>query len=143
MKNKIILVLIAMLSMTLAAQQYSSKLPANIFSFINQTYPNCRIAEWEWEDDKNVYEVEIVHNGIEKDLYFNTQGQWQSTKFDIRKKQLPAKVREIISSSTYTFYLIEDIEQIETPDKTIYKVEMEKILSDYEVTLFFDENGEI
>ncbi len=114
-----------------------------ISKYIAEKYPNSRIIEFEWENDKNMYEVELIHDSKEKDIYFDSKARWQSTKYDINKKDLPQNIINIVTSSQYNMYRIDDIEVIETPENKIYKIELEKFLSDYELTLFIDENGNI
>ena len=53
-------------------------------NFINEKYPNARIMEVDVEDDRNDWdfgytEVDIIHNGIPKDVLFNQTGNWYST----------------------------------------------------------------
>ena len=49
-------------------------------NFINEKYPNARILEVDVEDDRNDWdfgytEVDIIHNGISKDVLFNQTGK--------------------------------------------------------------------
>ena len=42
----------------------------------------------EFDQEKNGFEVDILHNNIYKDVYFNTENQWISTEWDITKDQV-------------------------------------------------------
>lgn len=66
-------------------------------NFINEKYPNARIMEVDVEDDRNDWdfgytEVDIIHNGIPKDVLFNQTGNWYSTSWEIRQNELPEAV---------------------------------------------------
>ncbi len=71
-------------------------------NFINEKYPNARIMEVDVEDDRNDWdfgftEVDIIHNGISKDVLFNQTGNWYSTSWEIRQNELPEAVNNTIS----------------------------------------------
>ena len=90
---------------------------------------------------KNGFEVDILHNNIYKDVYFNTENQWISTEWDITKDQVPAIVMNALQASEYKNYTIDDIDLIEKPEGTFYVFDLEQGDNDVKVT--FDSEGNI
>jgi len=103
-------------------------------------YKNAVIIETE-KENQNI-KVEIIHQHKEKDLIFNSQGVWQSTKYDISKSELPNKIKTALKNSQYSSYRIDDIEVIETPTKSIYEIDLDKIFGD-DITIYVTFDGEI
>ena len=56
-------------------------IPQAISDAINEMYPGATMLEFDQE--KNGFEVDILHNNIYKDVYFNTENQWISTEWEI------------------------------------------------------------
>ena len=77
------------------------------------------------EFDDGEFEVEIVHEGRGKDVYFSKDYNWLRTEWDVRKKELPAAVLAQLNTS-YPSWEIDDAEYVETPSGDWYKIELEK-----------------
>lgn len=114
-------------------------IPKAITDSINKMYAGATILEFDQE--KNGFEVDILHNNIYKDVYFNTENQWISTEWDITKDQVPAIVMNALQASEYKNYTIDDIDLIEKPEGTFYVFDLEQGDNDVEVT--FDSEGNI
>lgn len=114
-------------------------IPQAITDSINKMYAGATILEFDQE--KNGFEVDILHNNIYKDVYFNTENQWISTEWDITKDQVPAIVMNALQASEYKNYTIDDIDLIEKPEGTFYVFDLEQGDNDVEVT--FDSEGYI
>lgn len=114
-------------------------IPQAITDSINKMYAGATILEFDQE--KNGFEVDILHNNIYKDVYFNTENQWISTEWDITKDQVPAIVMNALQASEYKNYTIDDIDLIEKPEGTFYVFDLEQGDNDVEVT--FDSEGNI
>lgn len=114
-------------------------IPQAITDSINKMYAGATILEFDQE--KNGFEVDILHNNIYKDVYFNTENQWVSTEWDITKDQVPAIVMNALQASEYKNYTIDDIDLIEKPEGTFYVFDLEQGDNDVEVT--FDSEGNI
>ena len=114
-------------------------IPQAITDSINKMYAGATILEFDQE--KNGFEVDILHNNIYKDVYFNTENQWISTEWDITKDQVPAIVMNALQASEYKNYTIDDIDLIEKPEGTFYVFDLEQGNNDVEVT--FDSEGNI
>lgn len=110
-----------------------------IRKFIAEKYPNAVVRDAEYDD--GLLEVEIRHDGKEKEVYFNGAKAWVRTEWDIRRSELPAAVIAAIAASQYAAYAIEDITYVETPDGACYRIELEQ--GDREVKIRMDASGRI
>ena len=115
-------------------------------NFINEKYPNARIMEVDVEDDRNDWdfgftEVDIIHNGIPKDVLFNQTGNWYSTSWEIRQNELPEAVNNTLNNQ-YGEYRFDEAEYIEKADGSIYyRIELEK--GDVDKVVNIGENGTV
>ncbi len=147
MKKRIIMLSAVMLStLTVASASYSEDPTTieKIRGYVSEKYPKCVITEVEVNNNHSAsnIEVEFVHNSKEKEAIFDMAGNWQSTKYDILKSELPNAVSTALSKSQYSDYSIDDIDVLETPDAVLYEIELEKWFSD-DVTIFIDNDGKI
>lgn len=108
-------------------------IPQAITDAINEMYVGATIVEFDQE--KTGFEVDILHNGIYKDVYFNSNNEWVSTEWDITEDKVPAIVMDALKTSEYKNYRIDDIDQIEKPAGTFYLFELEQGDNDVEVTI--------
>lgn len=115
------------------------EMPKTINDIITEMYPGATILDFDTEF--NGYEVDIRHNNIYKDVYFDTKNAWVRTEWDIRVSDVPTIVIAAFNASDYKDYRIEDAEQIERPDGTFYKLELEQ--RDNEFDMIISAQGEI
>lgn len=115
-------------------------IPQAITDAINEMYAGATIVDFDQE--KNGFEVDILHNSIYKDVYFNAANEWISTEWDITEDKVPAIVMNALKASDYKNYQIEDIDQIEKPAGTFYLFELEQGDNDVEVTISAEGNIE-
>lgn len=113
--------------------------PAAIRDFILQQYPGARILEYDYDD--GMLEVEIYHGNREKEVYFNGAGAWVSTRWDLRRSELPEAVMAAVADSGYASYRVDDIEYVRTPSVGYYLVELER--GEREVSLRISADGVI
>ncbi len=109
-------------------------------SFIQEKYPGATIREYDYDDD-GLIEVEIIHDGHEKDVYFNGAGGWVMTRWEVWQKEVPAAVTNAYGTK-YPGYCPDEIEYVETPSGNYYLVELEGS-GDSELTLRIDADGNI
>ena len=109
-----------------------------IKEFITQKYAGARIIESDME--KGMTEVDIFHEGREKDVYFNGAQDWVRTEWGVRVNELPAAVLDVIRK-TYADYRIDDADYVETRTESYYLVELER--GESEVNLRILPNGTI
>ena len=114
-------------------------LDGDIAALIEQMYPGARIQERDWDD--GYLEVEIWHDGREKDVYFNGAGEWVWTEWDVRYSELPEAVKSVLTSG-YGDYEVDDVTYVETPSGEYYLIELEG-RGDRELHLRIDASGNI
>lgn len=116
----------------------SSNVPVedDIQSFIDQKYPGAVILEKDY--DHGYLEIDILHDGIEKEVKFNGQNQWISTEWEVR--QLPEAVKNAVIAEGYTLD-DDEFDYVETADSAWYEVEVRKGRD--ELKLYISPAGEI
>ena len=82
-----------------------------VIEYIDSRYEGARIRGSEYEEN-GLLEVEIVHEGKVKDVYFNSQNEWVYTSWDVRVKDLPQAVTSAVAGA-YPGYRIDDADFIE------------------------------
>lgn len=107
---------------------------SSIQDFINEQYPGATITDKDYDD--GLTEIEIKHDGIEKDVYFNGKNEWVRTEFEIAYNKLPEAVKNFITSN-YREYESE-ADAVETPKETWYEIEVEKNGDEYNVLITKD-----
>lgn len=115
-------------------------IPQAITDAIDEMYAGATVVDFDKE--KNGFEVDILHNSVYKDVYFNAANEWISTEWDITEDKVPAIVMNALKASDYKNYRIEDIDQIEKPAGTFYLFELEQGDNDVEVTISAEGNIE-
>lgn len=97
---------------------------SDIEAFIAERYPGATIIEK--DNDDGYIEVEILHDGLEKEVVFNGRNEWIRTEWEIHRNQLPAEVIEVIEKAGYSSrHIDDDIDVIETDAGLKYEVEIE------------------
>lgn len=112
----------------------------SIEEFIAARYPGAVILEK--DNDDGYLEVDIRHEGVEKELLFNGAGAWVRSSWDVRVAALPVAVTDAVRGSSYADYRIDGADYVETPDGAWYEVELEGS-RDREVTLRITAEGSI
>ena len=107
--------------------------PQTITDAINEMYPGATILEF--DSEKTGFEVDILHNNIYKDVYFNTGNEWLYTEWDIKEVNLPAIIMNAYKASEYKDYRINDIDVIENPTGISYVLELEKGNDEVKMTI--------
>lgn len=107
--------------------------PQAITDAINEMYPGATILEF--DSEKTGFEVDILHNNIYKDVYFNTGNEWLYTEWDIKEVNLPDIIMNAYKASDYKDYRIDDIDVIENPAGISYVLELEKGNDEVKMTI--------
>ncbi len=96
-----------------------------IGEFIASRYPGAVIREF--DEDDGYIEVEILHNGMEKEVIFNARLQWVRTTWEIgHASLLPAFVLEALEREGFPLHAIDnDSEAVETEEGVFYFVELD------------------
>ena len=110
---------------------------SGIDNVLETKYPGYRITDREHDD--GVIEIEIRHDGRDKEVYFTRDEAWIYTNYDIRSSALPEAVKSTLNSKFgENSYWDEDSECYETPQGTFYEVEVYD-----EIDVLLNESGEI
>ncbi len=118
-----------------------SELPMQTKSFVETAYPSARIVDIEVEH--GIIEMEIIDNGVERELYFTLDGEWLRTTTDILRADLPQAVLTAVAGTEYASWTIDDIDWVQTPSGEWYLLELDKPKSNREVNLKITATGEI
>ena len=89
------------------------------------------------EYDDGEIEVEIIHNGRGKDVYFSRNNEWLRTEWDVRKGELPAAILTQVNAA-YPSWKIDDAEFMETPSGEWVVIELEKGESEVKIRITAD-----
>ena len=109
-----------------------NRTPAEIQSFIESNYPGARIVDFDRE--RNGYEIDIIHDGKSKDLWFDTQYNWIQTATDMTRN-IPADIRRAVEAH-HPGKRIDDCDLIETAQgETYYLIDLDNYGMDLIVTL--------
>lgn len=100
------------------------ELSSTVTSFIETNYPGAVIAETEWTAN-GLIEVDVVQDGVRKDIYFTKNSEWVLTEWDVTGSSLPQSVKDAVAS-VYPEYLIDDVDYIQQPTGDSYKINIEK-----------------
>ena len=92
------------------------------------------------------FEVDIIHDGVAKEVLFDNSGNWLSSSWEISLDTLPEVVKTAIRqeiNDKYVGYETDDEpELVETPDGNYYRIELEAE-DDREVILKIREDGSL
>ena len=106
-------------------------------NLVQELYPGATILEVDNEGPAT--EIDILHEGIHKEVLVNAGGQWAQTEWEIRTNQVPQAVMAALQASAYADYRIDDVDIIETPDGLFYEFELEQ--GNQEVKVRFSADG--
>lgn len=115
------------------------EVPKAIQSMLTLKYPGATVLDFDKE--KNGAEVDIQDKGIRKEVLFNTNNEWISTKWEIRPDDVPVIVIDNLASSAYNQYIVKEIDAIEKPAGMFYLFELKQ--DNNEVKLTFDAEGQL
>ena len=110
-----------------------------VLEFIDSRYQGAKLRSSEFESN-GLLEVEILHEGKVKDLYFDSQSKWVYTSWDVRQNELPQVVKSAVAEA-YPDYRIDDIDFIERETIEYYAVELDK--GKLSIMVYVSPEGEI
>lgn len=109
-------------------------MPESARQFIRQKYPRANVIEVDQE--KGLLKIEIIDGRVKKDVVFNHQNVWVVTTWEVRQSEVPANVMNVLKTSAYANYRIDDIDYEERADGTnVYIFEMEQGNKEVYVTI--------
>ena len=137
--KKLVLPLLMIFALISCNEYVGMPLNANIKAFIDEHYSGARILSAEYEDN-GLYEVEIRHKSVIKDVYFDYKNEWVYTTWDVRPAEVSATVKAVIERE-YPGYRIDNADYIQRSSGDYYVLELEKGGFEADVTITVD--GEI
>lgn len=111
----------------------------SVTAFIETEYPGAAIRKSEY-DENGLYEVEIVHQNVVKEVYFNASAEWVYSEWDVAVPALPVQVRSG-AAELYPDYRIDDADFVETPSLQFYKLNLER--GNFEQDIFLAPDGSV
>lgn len=114
-------------------------IPQVLQDFISKKYPDATLRKYEKE--LNGSEVDIVDNGKQKEVYFDSKNQWLSTEWSIRSEEVPPAIINTLIYSTYNDYDIKEVDAIEKPAGMFYAFDLKQFNN--EVSLLFNAKGQL
>lgn len=105
-------------------------LPAEMQSFIDSEYPGARVVDF--DSERNGYEVDVIHDGKSKEIWFDTQYNWMQTSTDVTR-DIPANIRAAVEAQ-YPNKRIDDCDYVETAQgEAYYLVDLDNYNKDLKV----------
>lgn len=99
--------------------------PQAAMQFVQKKYPHATVVDIDQE--KSLLKLEIIDNRVKKDVVFNHNNEWVVTTWEVRKNDVPANVMNVLTTSAYGKYHIDDIDYEERANGTnVYIFEMEQ-----------------
>lgn len=114
-------------------------LDKSVVEFIESKYAGAKIRHSEYSDN-GLVEVEILHNSIIKDVYFDRSDKWVYTSWDVRLSEVPSVVADALSAA-YPDFRVDDVDYIEREQAVYYEFELEK--AGAEIFVNISPDGEI
>lgn len=106
-------------------------------AFINK-YPNAQRVEWEKKYDH--YVADFYLDGIEREAWINSQGEWVMTESDIRFNDLPTAIQTAFQESEYKAWKVDDVDLLERVEMDpVYVIEVEQGKQEFD--LYYAEDG--
>ncbi len=107
--------------------------------FIETKYPGAKIMEADREYGR--IQVDILHDGRDKDVVFTKNHEWLYSEWDVRYGELPEAVTDALAKSQYADYRYDEANYIEEPNGAYYKIQLEQGIC--EIWVSVTEAGEI
>lgn len=124
MKNLKIAALLMFASATISAQDLNTNdVPAKVRSTFRTAHTGATDIEWEKEGDH--FKVEFEINKMDRDIWYDAEGNVMKSKMEISEHELPSAVATAVKNA-YADYTIDSVEVHELDGTKTYEVEIEK-----------------
>lgn len=137
MKKYLLTAMTVICSAMLFAQEIpAEKVPSEVKTAFQSKFPDAKKVEWEMED--GLYEAEFKMKGNEMSATFDSKGIWKETETEIKVKNLPKAVSNMLANE-FPGFEIDEACQVESAEHgSCYEVEIEKGDEEMEVLLKAD-----
>ncbi len=116
-------------------------LNGEIEAAVQRLYPGATIMEKDYEH--GYLEVDIRHDGREKEVLFDGQNNWVLTRWDVSYRNLPEAVVQAFRQSDYANGEVDDIYYAETNTGAWYVFEVEDRRTDRDYIVRITPQGEV
>jgi len=113
-----------------------SQVPSVVLNAVTSAYPSA--TNIDWEKQKDIYEAEFDIDTKDYTVLLSSTGNVLKTKYDVAETELPAAIKNLISSN-YKNYILDDVDVVEQNGRKYYQVELDGKLTDKKLVL--DEAG--
>ena len=128
------------LSMNACAQKVSeADVPQPVKAAFMKQFPKAERAKWEMEDKKD-YEVNFTQGGAKWSAKYAADAKWLETEHAVKLDELPPAVRTAIATN-YADHKVERAEVAESPQGTMYEVDLEK--GEHSMEVVFSADGKV
>lgn len=116
----------------------SDVVPVETQKAFTAKYPSAKNVEW---DNKGTYQkVDFQHNNAKASAWFDSQGTWYMSEYDIPYSALPVPVKNSFEASEYKDWRVDDVDMVEkNSTETVYIIEAENLKQ--EVDLYYSTDG--
>jgi hypothetical protein len=139
MKKTIISIALALLMVSVFAEEKKVSVPEVVKKSFAAQYPTANQVEWGIEKTGE-YEAEFKMNNTDMSVVYDEKGTALEIESKIKEGELPQAVKATIAKD-FTGYKIDEIEKIEAKGVTTFEMEAKKDKQEYE--LVFDNNGKL
>ena len=91
-------------------------------------------------EDKTDYEADFKLSGVKYSATYSATGKWMETEHKIKAEALPDPVKKAIAAS-YADHKMGSAEMAETPEGTMYEVDLEN--GEHEMEVVFNADGKV
>ena len=116
----------------------SYNLPDAVRQIIESKYPGAQIKDVDYKN--GLLEVEIIHEGRDKEVYFTDSSVWSYTSWELSKQEVPAAVLNALTKAYPNDVIDDDIHFVESPRGQYYAFELER---GNDIEVFITPAGEI
>ncbi len=132
MKNLILIsIIIAVFSFSACGRKENA--PETVKTAFAKKFPTAKKIKWD-KENATEWEAEVKMNGKEFSANFASDGTWMETEYEIKKKEIPAAVKQTLDSE-FAGYWIEEAELSETAEGQVFEFELEKDDIEMEVAI--------
>ena len=134
-------ILLAML--IASATAFAGYAPAKVQVALKKMYPTAK--DIAWSQDNDYYCADFMMNGLEKNVWFNTQAQWAMTQTElVSVDRLSPAVYNAFAASDYADGIVQDVTYVEFPKwEPIIVIKVGKANIDIKYQLFYTPDGQL
>lgn len=141
MKKVLLMIAMVLVVFAVRAQDYQD-IPENVTSSLHERYPDISMEDVDWEMKDFQYKAEFEKEGKGHEVLIDPMGNWVSTEIEMNKKDLPKGAKKSLKNEFGRGAIGDEVKLRETPEETLYKVEIDVDDADFDV-VYLDEEGNI